>query len=473
MTILSIDQSTSATTAYLFSNDADPKLIYSQAHRQINPMAGWVEHDPMEILNNITAAIALGKSAGADVMGLANQGESCLAWDTHTKQPLTPIIVWQDTRTSHICRALAEQGHGALIQDRSGLRLSPYFSATKLGWCYQNVENAERLMAQNRLRLGTTDAFFRDVLTGRCETDVATASRTSLMNLDTCSWDAEVCKIFGVPMAALPMIGDCNGDLGTVDGLRLASSIVDQQAALYGHGCRTRGETKITFGTGAFALTLLGAEKPDSSSAAVPTVAWRTQGGAVQYALEGGVFTAASAVNWAKDLNIIRDFSEIATFTKPSMVERGLVFVPALSGLGCPHWHEDTKASWLGLHLGTSRQDMGQAVCEGVALRMAEILDEIEKTCALTSVIQIDGGLTNSTGFSQFLADVLQKPMRISDFTEQTSLGTALLAQDFVGGAIQYVSKTRELQPDHDHRIARASFAKARNLVTKWAEGQK
>lgn len=469
MNVLSIDQSTSATTAYLFSERAEPLLIFSKAHRQIYPQASWVEHDPIEILNNIKSAVAEGKAAGAELVGLANQGESCLAWDTKTKQPLSSIIVWQDTRTSQTCQNLAAEDHAPFVQNRCGLRLSPYFSATKLAWCYQNVENAESLLAAGRLRLGTTDAFFRDVLTGRCETDVATASRTSLMNLDTCTWDQELCALFSVPMAALPRIGACNGELGEIDGLRLSSSIVDQQAALYGHGCRARGETKITFGTGAFALTLLGPQKPDTSTAAVPTVAWRKQDEPVQYAFEGGVFTAASAVNWAKDAALIQDFSQLETFSKPSLIEQGIAFVPALSGLGCPHWNEDAKAAWLGLSLSTSRQNLAQAVCEGVALRMAEILDEIEAKCPTTSVVKIDGGLTKSSGFCQFLADVLQKTVELADFSEQTSLGVALLARETTGETINLNIPTRSFTPTHNHAQSRKAFSQARMLVENWA----
>lgn len=472
MTVLSIDQSTSATTAYLFSERAEPQLIYSKAHRQIYPQTSWVEHDPIEILNNIKSAIAAGKSAGAELVGLANQGESCLAWDTETKQPLSRIIVWQDTRTSLACQKLAEQGHAPFVQNRCGLRLSPYFSATKLAWCYQNVENADSLLAAGRLRLGTTDAFFRDVLTDRCETDVATASRTSLMNLETCTWDEDLCDIFSVPLAALPRIGDCNGALGEIDGLRLSSSIVDQQAALYGHGCRARGETKITFGTGAFALTLLGQKTPNTSTTAVPTIAWKMQGEPVQYALEGGVFTAASAVNWAKDAALIQDFSQLDTFEKPSMIEQGIAFVPALSGLGCPHWNEDAKAAWLGLSLSTTRQDLAQAVCEGVALRMAEILDEIETQCPVSSVVKIDGGLTKSSGFCQFLADVLQRTIELADFSEQTSLGVALLAQETTGETINLKIPTRHFTPTQNHAQSRKAFSKARTLVENWAASE-
>lgn len=485
MKILSIDQSTSATTAFLFSQDAEPQKIFAQLHRQHVPRAGWVEHDPREILGNIKSAIGLGKAAGATVLGLANQGESCLAWDSKTKEPLTPIIVWQDARTAQVCSDLAAAGHGALIQSRSGLRLSPYFSAAKLAWCFQNVENAAMLLGQGRLRLGTTDAYFRDVLTGRCETDAATASRTSLMNLSSCLWDDDLCAMFGVPRAALPEIGACNGDLGEIDGLRLASSIVDQQAALYGHQLRHKGGTKITFGTGAFALSLLGPTLPVLAGKTVPTVAWRRQGEETQYAIEGGVFTASSALNWAKEARLIANFPEIENFASPSMIERDLVFVPALSGLGCPHWNEAAKAAWLGLDLTTARTDLVQAVCEGVALRMAEIIEEIESISAISEPVGIDGGMTKSPGFCQFLADVIQKPLLRSDFGERTSLGVALLAADALEDGLgcslrpnlgrnlrrnlRWNETTHDIRPERDLSCFRARFGEACALVDGWS----
>ncbi|WP_121064490.1 FGGY family carbohydrate kinase [Chachezhania antarctica] len=470
MTILSIDQSTSATTAFLFAEDAAPREIFRRPHRQIYPREGWVEHDPVEILSNIRAAIAAGKAAGAMAIGLANQGESCLAWDKQTKQPLTPVMVWQDARTAQVCRDLEAAGHGPLVMDRSRLPLSPYFSAAKLAWCFRNVPDAAALLAAGRLRLGTTDAYFRDALTGRGETDVATASRTSLMNLQTCDWDADLCGLFGVPMQALPPIGDCNGNLGHVDGLTLAGSIVDQQAALYGHGVRDTGGTKITVGTGAFALTLAGNHVPAAGTATVPSVAWRRQGEPVQYAIEGGVFTASSALNWAKDLNLIGDFAEIETFADPPMIDRGLVFVPALSGLGCPHWNDRARGGWLGLGLSHTRTDLAQAVCEGVALRIAEVVTEIERNCPVAVPVSIDGGMTGSEGFCQFLADVLRKPLRAAAFGEQTSLGVALLAAEAVGTRLSWMTECTDIAPARDLSSYRKRFGAAVALVEEWSQ---
>ena len=470
MKILAVDQSTSATTATLFSTSEPPREVFRRSHRQIFPQEGWVEHDPDEILSNIRAAFAAGKAAGAVAVGLANQGESCLVWDAETGKPLTPIIVWQDTRTADVCRALEGAGHGPEVLKRSGLPLSPYFSATKLAWCYAQVADAEALLAAGRLRLGTTDAFFRDALTGRGETDVATASRTSLMNLATCEWDAELCRIFGVPIEALPPIGDCNGDVGTADGLVLASSIVDQQAALFGHEVRDVGGTKVTIGTGAFALTLVGPDVPETGPPTVPSVAWRRAGEQTEYAVEGGVFTASSSLNWAKGLRLFDDFAEITTFAEPSMIERDLVFVPALSGLGCPHWNAAARGGWLGLGLSHSRKDLVQAVCEGVALRIAEVVTEIERSCAVAVPVRIDGGMAGSEGFCQFLADVLGKPLYLSAFGERTSLGAALLAAEVMGVDIDWDRTGRDILPRRDLSGLRERFIEAVALIERWSK---
>ncbi|MEV8465643.1 FGGY family carbohydrate kinase [Fluviibacterium sp. DFM31] len=472
MTVLAIDQSTTSTTAFLFRPDGTSEKVFSRDHRQLYPRSGWVEHDAGEIVDNIRAALQAGKAAGATVFGLGNQGESCLAWDAETKLPLGPIIVWQDTRTADRCAALKAAGHAALVRERAGLQLSPYFSATKLAWCLAHLPEARRLRDVGRLRLGTSDAYFRDVLTGRFETDVATASRTSLMNLHSGTWDVKLCALFGVPESSLPAITDCNGELGQAEGLACQSAIVDQQAALFGHGVDQAGDTKITFGTGAFALTLLGDTPPASTTAALPTVAWREAGQPMQYALDGGIFTASSALNWVRDLGLFHDFSDLADLEGPPMLARGLVFVPSLSGLGCPHWDEAAKGGWLGLTLDTRPHDMVRAVFEGVALRMAEILQEFERHGPIASPIGVDGGMARNRGFCQFLADVTRKSLRLSEVPERTALGVARLAARASGGDVLVAAPETILTPQADHSGLLAQFIAARKLVQSWGSGR-
>ena len=362
MKILAIDQSTTSTSGFLFDTDgpANAARIFHRDHRQHYPAPGHVEHDPAEILTDLRAAIAAGRTAGSDALALTNQGESCLAWDAETREPLSPILVWQDNRTEAFCKALATD-HADTIRTRAGLPVEPYFSAPKMRWLLDHLPAVQQARQAGRLRLGTTDAWFRHVLTGCCETDIATASRTSLLNLATGAWDDTLCAIFGVPMDSLPRITANTGALGMVDGLPLTAAIVDQQAAMAGHGLTRPGDTKITFGTGAFALTLCVTTPPSGNGGVLPTIAWQEDGAPLTYALDGGLYTASAAVNWARELGLFGGFDEITDFDGPSPMDKGLVFVPALSGLACPHWDLRARGSWLGLSLDTSRADMMRA----------------------------------------------------------------------------------------------------------------
>ncbi len=434
MTILAIDQGTTSTRAIEFGAGTR-RLVHQAKHRQIHPAAGHVEHDPEEILGQIMACL---DRAGPDVaaVALANQGESCLAWDAQTGEAVSPILVWQDSRTADAVERLRLDGAEALSLTRTGLPLDPYFSASKLGWILRTLPAAAPLLAEGRLRLGTTDAFFLQRLTGRCVTDVTTASRTGLMNLDTCQWDAEMCRLHGVPIEALPPIVPTTGDFGNVSAagreVPLAASIVDQQAALYGHGCREPGDAKITFGTGAFALAVAGAARP-LAEGVLPTVAWQKRDGPVIYALDGGVYAASAALNWAQEIGLHDDTASLGAFDGPSAIERGLVFVPALAGLACPHWDRSARGAWFGLGLDTDRRDLVQAVLEGVALRMGEVIDAMESATAPKAPIPLDGGMSANTGFVQFLAEVLDRDLVISDEPELTARGVAELAADEIG----------------------------------------
>ena len=283
------------------------------------------------------------------------------------------------------------------------------------------------------MRLGTTDAWFLDRLTGRFVTDVTTASRTSLMNLADCAWDEELCRLFGVPIECLPEIRPTVDDFGGIGGVSLTASVVDQQAALYGHGCRAVGDAKITFGTGAFALAITG---PDIVRAPerglLPTVAWRI-GTETAHAVDGGVYDAGAAVEWAGRLGLFESLAELDAFDDPPAIERGLVFVPALSGLACPHWDRSAGALWLGMTAGTTRRELCQALLEGIALRTAEVVAAMSGHVALADQLSIDGGLARSAYFAQFLADATGRMVRRQEFDELTAFGCAGLAARALG----------------------------------------
>ena len=431
MKILAIDQGTTSTRAVIVSGEHGAHVVRSIEHRQIYPRAGWVEHDPEELLRNVGQCLDAGQDAG--IVGLDNQGESCLAWDAQTGTPVSPVIVWQDERTAGETERLRAEGAEALTLARAGLPLDPYFSASKLAWILANNEDARSLLRRGRLRLGTTDAFFRQRLTGLCQTDPTTASRTSLMNLSTCAWDSELCALFGVPMETLPEIRPTTGHLGQIAGRPLHASVVDQQAALRGHGCQRPGDAKITFGTGAFVLAVAGPEVPRAGTGPLPTVAWARHGERPEYAIDGGVYAAAAALNWARGLGLFSDWAGIADFSAEPAVSRGLVFVPALTGLACPYWDRRAQGAWMGIGIDTGPRDLVQAILEGIAFRTAEVVQSMAGQVTLSPQISIDGGLTRNAWFCQFLADVLGRQLVVSSEPELTALGTALLAAEGAG----------------------------------------
>ena len=442
MSIIAIDQGTTSTRA-LRLRDGEARIVHAVRHGQHHPHPGWVEHDPEELLANIRACLDAAGAAAA--IGIANQGESCLAWDKLTGAALSPVIVWQDNRTAAEVEALRETGAEAETLARAGLPLDAYFSASKLAWILREIPAARTALAAGRLRLGTTDAFFLDRLAGVFATDITTASRTSLMNLATGQWDAELCRIFGVPMEALPEIRDTVGDFGRIGDVPVRASVVDQQAALYGHGCRAPGDAKITFGTGAFTLAVTGAEivrAPEQGL--LPTVAWR-RGGVSTYAVDGGVYDAGAAVEWAQRLGLFESFADLDEFETPPAISRGLAFVPALSGLACPHWDRSAAALWVGLSAATTRRDLAQALLEGIALRTAEVVRAMDARVPVGGRISVDGGLTRSRYFLRFLANALVREIACPEFDELTAFGCAALA---AGGEVARPGAVRIVAPD-------------------------
>ncbi|MEZ5831611.1 MAG: FGGY family carbohydrate kinase [Dongiaceae bacterium] len=425
--VIAIDQGTTGTKVHRLRGDGGFETIAGFLHRQIYPHPGWVEHDPEELARHVESA--LDRAGPAAAIGIANQGETVIAWDAQTKRPIHNAIVWQDARTADVTERLKVDGAEQLTLARAGLPLDPYFSATKLRWLLDNVPEAKPLRSAGRLRFGTSDSYFLDRLTGRFATDVTTASRTSLMNLETLQWDERLAELFGVPIECLPEISPTTGPFGDAHGIPVSASMVDQQAALFGHGCRRKGDAKITFGTGAFALAVVGDTAPrDTESGLEATIAWKIGDQPCAYALQGGIYNAASAVNWARSLGLFADYAEIDDFTAESAIARGLIFVPALSGLSCPYWDRRAAGLWLGMGLETTRSDMMQALLEGVALLAEKVMAAIDKLSPLAPVLSVDGGLTRNRYFTRFLADAMNKRVRVPASAELTGLGAAQLA---------------------------------------------
>jgi len=429
--ILAIDQGTTATKTYTLDSDGHFAFCRSIEHRQIYPQPGWVEHDPATLLSNVQKSIET--TSDIETIGIDNQGETVIAWDGASGMPVYNAIVWQDQRTTEFTEALKNRGAEQLTLERAGLPLDPYFSASKLRWILKNVPEAGKLLKKGQLRLGTSDSFFIHRLTGEYATDVTTASRTSLMNLATCDWDPDLCQIFEIPIEVLPQIRPATGPFGVVTAkgreIPITASIVDQQAALLGHGCFTPGQIKATFGTGVFALANVGEQvRSDHERGILSTVAWQLAGRKPVYAVDAGVYNAGSAVNWTKNLGLFAEFDHIDHFGKPSAISRGLVFVPALSGLACPYWDRSAAGLWLGMSLETTREDLCQAVLEGIALRTAQLLDAIFHLTGQQDSLSVDGGLINNAYFCRFLADVTQCDIVVPVSPDITAFGTGRLA---------------------------------------------
>jgi glycerol kinase len=462
--VLAIDQGTTSTRGFLVEEDGTMRLVGQHHHRTILPRPGWVEHDPCELLQAITNLIA--RAGPVSGIGIANQGETVVAWNGRTKQPLYNAIVWQDTRTQETVDRLRAEGAEGLVRQRSGLPLDPYFSATKLRWLLDHVTGARGLLRDGLLCLGTTDAFFLHALTGQCATDPSTASRTSLLDIARIRWDEELCALFGVPAECLPSITDTTGAFGAVpDGTPVIASLVDQQAALHGHCCRIPGDLKITFGTGAFALAITEALSLEQGPL-LPTCAWSIRG-KVTYALDGGIATAGSAVEWLRQIRLLDSLDALAAYKGPSAAEQGVFFVPAQIGLGCPHWDRGARALWIGIGLDTTRETLCRAVLEGIAFRARELVDAFAVQTGSVRRISVDGGLSRSPTFTSFLADALGRPFDLCVEPDITARGVAALCRNDVAFT---PPRTRRIEPhralsEHMHVRFRRALERARSWV--------
>jgi len=438
--ILVIDAGTTSTRAMVFDCAGKLRALAQRPLTQHYPAAGLVEHDPAEIW---ASALAVARQAAAQAggaariacIGVTNQRETVVVWDRHSGEPLARALVWQDRRTARTCDALREAGHEAAIQAATGLLIDPYFSATKMAWLLEH-EPAVRSAAQNgRLALGTVEAWLVFKLSGGgCLTDASNASRTSLLPLSGTCWDEGLCDLFGVPRAALPEVVDNAGPLamalpewlgGAVPITGLAG---DQQSATIGQGCLTPGETKATYGTGAFVLTNMGDDIPHSRNRLLATVLWQLDGTRC-YALEGSVFVAGSLVQWLRDsLGLIDAAEETEALARSVPDNAGVVIVPALSGLGAPHWRPDARGSMTGLSFAATRAHVARAALEAMSMQTRDLALAFEADGASWTGLRIDGGMSANDWMAQDLADMLALPVERPAFVETTALGAAMLA---------------------------------------------
>jgi len=445
--VLAIDQGTTGSTGLLLDRDLRVLATHNVEFPNHYPQPGHVEHDVSEIWTSVEGAVtgALAK-AGVDAdriagIGITNQRETIVFWDRDTGEPLHRALVWQDRRTADRCQQLKDAGHEARFKRGTGLVLDPYFSGTKAAWVLDNVPDARARAADGQALFGTIDSWLTWRLCGAHITDPSNASRTLLMDLDSLDWDPALLDLLGVPAACLPRIGDSSEVYGETrgvgflpDGIPVAGVIGDQQGALFGQACFAQGMAKCTYGTGAFVLLNTGGDKVYSDNGMLTTVGWRV-GGRVTYALEGSAFIAGAAVQWLRDgLGILGSAAEIETLAASVPDSGGVTFVPALAGLGAPHWRPDARGLLSGITGGTTRAHIARAALEGIALQIGDILRAMSADLGgPLRELRVDGGAARNDLLMQFQADVLGTRCVRPTQLETTALGSAFLAGLAVG----------------------------------------
>jgi len=419
------------------------RAVAQREFKQIFPEPGWVEHDPEEIAaSQIAVALEVLDRAHAQpsdiaAIGITNQRETTIVWDRVTGKPIHNAIVWQDRRTAAFCQQLKAQGHEQSIQQRTGLLIDAYFSASKICWMLEHVPNARQLADSGRLAFGTVDTWLVWKLTGgRVHiTDASNASRTMLFNLHSGSWDPELLDLFRIPASMLPEVrpsSEVYGEVSSVPGLNgiaIDGIAGDQQAALFGQRCTTPGLTKNTYGTGCFMLQSTGNRAVVSKHRLLTTVAWKI-GGQTDYALEGSVFVGGAVVQWLRDgLKIIRSSLDVEALANTVSDNGGVYFVPAFVGLGAPHWDSYARGAIFGLTRGSTAAHVARAALESIAYQVADLMDAVQTDAgAPLKELRVDGGASANNALMQFQADVLGVPVVRPAITETTALGAAFLA---------------------------------------------
>jgi glycerol kinase len=457
--ILAIDQGTTGSTALILDRELRVLARANREFPQHFPKPGWVEHEPEDIWSSVTDAIleALGRAnveaSRIAAVGITNQRETSLLWRRRDGKPIHRALVWQDRRTADVCKALREAGHEPLLRERTGLVADPYFSATKLAWTLDNVEGARAAADAGELAAGTIDSYLVWRMTGGAvhATEPSNASRTLLWPLtgkagvgrpdSPHGWDSELCELLRVPIQVLPEVRPCTAEFGHTagvpglpDGIPIHGIAGDQQAALFGQACFTRGQAKCTYGTGAFVMLNTGAEVVRSEHGLLTTVAWQI-GDQTTYAVEGSAFMAGAVIQWLRDgLGFFSKADEVEELARSVHDAGGVILVPAHAGLGAPHWRPEARGLIRGLTRGTTRAHIARAALEGIALEVGDLLEAMAKDLgAPLATLRVDGGAAANDLLMQIQCDLLEVPLARPTILESTALGATFLAGLGVG----------------------------------------
>ena len=482
--ILAIDQGTTGTTCIVYDTDADFEPI-GRAYREFRqyfPEPGWVEHDLEEIWSVTSAAIG---EALADAgvrpgelaaVAIANQRETVCVWDPSTGRPLYRVLVWQDRRTAPMCEQLRVDGHEPLIRARTGLVLDPYFSATKISWLLDHVSGLRERARDGRAVFGTIDSWLTFKLTGEHLTDASNASRTLLYDIGAGRWDPELLALFDIPAGSLPEVRPSAGvfaktlpDAAHGHAVSLAGVAGDQQAALFGQACIDPGLGKNTYGTGSFVLLNTGFRPPEPPPGLLATVAWRI-GESTTYALEASIFVTGAAVQWLRDgLQIISTAAETEGLAATLQSNDGVYFVPALTGLGSPHWDPHARGTIVGLTRGCTRAHLARATLEAIAYQTHDAVRAMESAYGQPfAELRADGGASVNAWLMQFQADVLGVPVVLGETSETTALGAARLAG--VGVGLRTISDVASSWHERRRYEPRMSAKERSQLLAGWVD---
>ncbi len=469
--IMALDQGTTSSRCILFEKNGNIKSMVQREFPQIFPHDGWVEHDPMTIWSTqISVATEALLKIGAcwnEIygIGITNQRETVIVWNRKTGAPIHNAIVWQCRRTAEYCEKLIEDGHEEIIKKKTGLLLDPYFSASKVKWILDNVDGAREMAENGELCLGTVDSWLIWNLTGGKlhATDYSNASRTMLFNINTLSWDKELCELFNIPMSMLPSVMPSSSLFGYTDKNILGAKIAiggvagDQQAALFGQCCFDEGELKNTYGTGAFLLMNTGEKPHITSSGLLTTIAWGI-GDKVTYATEGSVFTCGAAIQWLRDgLRLIESAQDSEYYAGKVKDSGGIIVVPAFQGLGAPWWDAYARGMIIGITRGTTKYHIIRATLESMAYQTADVVDLMERATGVKlKKLKVDGGACANNLLMQFQSDILGIDIERPACVETTALGAAYLA----GLALGVYKSTEEIKKNRKVESAFSSAIK-------------
>ena len=475
--ILVLDAGTTSTRAMVFAGDGTMEAVAQAELTQHYPRPGWVEHDAGEIWDKTLkcAREVIGQDAARiAAIGITNQRETVVAWDRNSGEPLARAIVWQDRRTADFCATMKADGHEVMVQKRTGLLLDPYFSGTKMRWMLDHDAAVQAAAQNGSLAFGTIESWLVYKLSGGAHiSDASNASRSLLLSLDGAQFDGDLCELFGVPPAALPEVVDTHGKLADCDPQWLGAAVPicglagDQQSATIGQGCLSFGETKATYGTGAFVLTNKGREIPHSDNRLLGTVLYQ-ENGERTYAIEGACFVAGSLIQYLRDqLNLIGSAAETEELARSISDSGEVVIVPALAGLGAPHWLPDARGVISGLSFASGRAQIARAALEAMAHQTHDLASAFTADGAPWTHLRIDGGMSANDWMAQDLADILEIEVERPDFIETTALGAAILAAvgcglhaDLETAALTMRSETTTFSPKMDGNVRTSRLAR-------------